>query len=110
MTDDRLDQQQQVADGLLHIEMELRRLRLWATDAPSDEALASVEPFAVDTLVFTEWLQFIFLPRMKVLLENDVPLPTVSGIAPMAEEYFRGVREDGTQLIHLLQTMDRLLS
>ena len=110
MTDDRLDQQQQVADGLLHIEMELRRLRLWASDSPSDEALASAVPFAVDTLLFTEWLQFIFLPRMKALLENDAPLPTVSGMAPMAEEYFRGVRHDGGQLIRLLQTMDRLLS
>ncbi|MCH8499570.1 MAG: YqcC family protein [Marinobacter sp.] len=110
MTDDRLSQQQQVADGLLHIEMELRRLRLWAAQPPSEEALASAMPFAVDTLAFTEWLQFIFLPRMKVLLENDLPLPAVSGMAPMAEEYFRGVRDDGKQLIRMLQAMDSLLS
>ncbi|WP_258876037.1 YqcC family protein, partial [Pseudomonas aeruginosa] len=29
------------------------------------EALASPEPFCVDTLALEQWLQWIFLPRMK---------------------------------------------
>jgi uncharacterized protein YqcC (DUF446 family) len=49
------------------------------------EALASVEPFSVDTLDFEQWLQWIFLPRMKMILEQDLPLPNASGIQEMAE-------------------------
>ncbi|SDW53629.1 YqcC family protein [Marinobacter mobilis] len=101
----------EVADCLLRIEVELRRLDCWSAEYPSEEALQSTQPFAVDTLEFTEWLQFIFLERMKVLVENDRPLPSVSGMAPMAEEHFRGREEGiGRQLIRELELMDRLLS
>lgn len=100
-----------VADCLLRIEAELRRIDCWSGEWPSDDALQSTQPFAVDTLEFTEWLQFIFIERMKVLLENEHPLPSVSGMAPMAEEHFRG-RDPvlGRQLILELELMDRLLS
>ncbi|SFM49806.1 YqcC family protein [Marinobacter zhejiangensis] len=101
----------EVAECLLRIEAELRRLDAWAEELPSEEALQSTQPFAVDTLDFTQWLQFIFLARMKVLVELDHPLPTVSGMAPMAEEHFRGRGADmGKLLIRELELMDRLLS
>ncbi|MDX1457155.1 MAG: YqcC family protein [Marinobacter sp.] len=104
---DKLDQ---VSDSLLKIEMELRRLEVWSSVLPSPEALQSSQPFAVDTLEFTEWLQFIFIQRMKLLVESGAPLPSVSGMAPMAEEYFRGRTESGERLILELEVMDQLLS
>jgi len=64
-----------VAQQLLLIERELRVLGLWASAPPSPVALASAEPFCVDTLEFEEWLQWIFLPRMKAILEDNQPLP-----------------------------------
>ena len=70
----------------------MRDIGLWSDLIPSDEALASTQPFAVDTLEFVEWLQFIFLPRMKNLVETGSPLPSNCGIAPMAEEYFNRKR------------------
>lgn len=100
----------EVTDCLLRIELELRRLEAWSDVSPSDEALQSTEPFAVDTLEFTEWLQFIFLAKMKVLVERDHPLPTISGIAPMAEEHFRGRGDAGLRLVQELELMDQLLS
>ncbi|MDK8465117.1 YqcC family protein [Marinobacter sp. SS13-12] len=104
------DHTARVADSLLQIEIELRRLDAWETDPPPDEALQSTKPFAVDTLEFTQWLQFVFVYRMKVLIENGHPLPEVSGMAPMAEEHFRGRSEPGHSLIRELAEMDRLLS
>ncbi len=104
---DKLDR---VTDSLLNIEMELRRLDAWSSQPPSVEALQSSQPFAVDTLEFTEWLQFIFIQRMKALVESGAPLPRVSGMAPMAEEHFRGRKQSGGRLISELEVMDKLLS
>lgn len=105
-----ISQVNQVADSLLALEMELRRQGLWSAEAPAPEALRSTLPFSVDTLTFVEWLQFVFIERMKVLLENDLPFPTVSGIAPMAEEYFRGQGQLGAGLIQELELLDKLMS
>lgn len=99
-----------VADGLLLIERELRYLGEWRAEAPHPSALRSTQPFFIDTLQFTEWVQFVFLARMKVLVEQGQPLPSVSGMAPMAEEHFRGRDQSGQGLIRALEDMDRLLS
>ncbi len=64
-----------LAEQLLLIERELRALGVWAMEAPSLEALASQEPFCVDTLSFEQWLQWIFLPRMKTILEEGGHFP-----------------------------------
>ncbi len=74
-----------IADQLLLIERELRAQGWWDEVPPSEQALSSVEPFSVDTLDFEQWLQWIFLPKMKVILEEDLPLPSASGILAMAE-------------------------
>ena len=84
-----------LADQLLLIERELRVLGMWSSEAPSAEALASQQPFCVDTLDFEAWLQWLFLPRMKQLLEMAGPLPAASGIRPMAEERYRGRESEG---------------
>ena len=69
-----------IAEQLLLIERELRVQGWWDEVPPSAEALSSVEPFSVDTLDFHQWLQWIFLVRMKQILEQDLPLPNASGI------------------------------
>jgi len=52
-----------IAERLIDLEAELRQLNLWAADPPTPEALASEQPFAVDTLALEQWLQFIFFTR-----------------------------------------------
>ncbi|PSF09761.1 YqcC family protein [Marinobacter halophilus] len=100
----------QITDSLLQIEIELRQLEVWEVIPPAEEAFQSTEPFCLDTMEFTQWLQFVFLEKMKGLVESGHPLPLVSGIAPMAEEYFRGRPQSGQRLIRALEEMDRLLS
>lgn len=74
-----------LASLLIDMECELRRGGFWQQESPSADALASVEPFAVDTLDFHQWLQFIFLPRMRLLIDTRGALPTQSDITAMAE-------------------------
>ncbi len=99
-----------VAEILLDIECELRRARLWQDISPSPAALASQEPFAVDTLEFHQWLQFILLSRLHHLVVERLPLPTTCGVAPMAEEIYQGQLEVMRPLLLQLQRLDRLLS
>ena len=100
-----------IADHLLLIERELQVQGWWDDEPPSDEALASTVPFAVDTLSFEQWLQWIFLPRMKMILEQDLPLPNASGIQEMAEMVFasRNVQGRDRQLQKLLKEFDESL-
>lgn len=112
------DLRRQLTIRLFAVEQHLRDLDVWSESAPSAEALASDQPFAIDTLEFVEWLQFIFLPRMQNMVQSGAPLPATCGVAPMAEEYFKGrpiVRQQSDeanteQLIAALTAIDRLLS
>jgi uncharacterized protein YqcC (DUF446 family) len=99
-----------VAEILIDIEKELRELQLWDDEMISDEALMSEQPFAIDTMTFPQWLQFIFLPRMYFIIEQQLQLPANCGIAPMAEQYFSVLRLPSLRLIGHLQKIDELLT
>lgn len=99
-----------IADQLLLIERELRVQGWWDSVAPDPQALSSQQPFCVDTLAFEQWLQWIFLPRMKHMLESATALPNVSGIQPMAEQVFGGQLLKARELIRLLGEFDQLIT
>lgn len=99
-----------IADHLLLIERELHVQGWWSEELPSPEALASTLPFAVDSLAFEEWLQWIFLPRMKEILELGLALPNASGILAMAETVYADRPDESRQLRKLLAEFDQLIS
>lgn len=98
------------AEILMDIEKELRELQLWDVEMLSEEALASEQPFAVDTMTFPQWLQFIFLPRLYFMIEQQLQLPNNCGVAPMAEQYFSVLSLNSSPLIDHLRKIDRLLT
>ena len=98
-----------IADHLLLIERELIVQGWWQDEPPSDEALESTVPFAVDTMNFEQWLQWIFLPRMKIIIELGHPLPNASGILVMAESVFVDRPEQSRELRRLLAEFDKLI-
>ncbi|MFT6274377.1 MAG: hypothetical protein ACJAZ0_000466 [Halioglobus sp.] len=100
----------EIAELLLDIESELRQLGLWQKIPPSVTALASTEPFAVDTLTLSQWLQFIFVPTLYSRLERDLELPQRCGITPMAEEYYKGSDLSTAALLATLRQIDDLLT
>lgn len=99
-----------IAALLIDIEAQLRTLDLWDKVPPPPAALVSDQPFSIDTLTLPQWLQFIFLPTIYGLLEQGEPLPGRCGIAPMAEEYFRGTALASAPLEAALLKLDQLLS
>lgn len=50
---------------LSELEDELRQLGWWEQQAPSAQALQSQQPFCVDTLEFSQWLQWILYRACK---------------------------------------------
>ena len=105
-----IDHYRKLADLLIDVERELRVMQLWELQIPSPQALASVEPFAVDQLSFSQWLQFIFLPRMYDLIESAASLPENSSIAPMAEEFFKAQSTEAATIIVKLAAIDQLIN
>lgn len=99
-----------LAELLMDLEADLRTQALWSSVPPAPEAMASTEPFACDTLVFTQWLQFIFIPRLYALSESRAMLPEVCDVAPMAEEYFAVNRIHAPRIIEHLRRIDRLIT
>ncbi|ACX82815.1 Domain of uncharacterised function, DUF446 [Aggregatibacter actinomycetemcomitans] len=83
---------QQTRLHLQNLQKTMERLALWQTMPLQEDAFLSEQPFALDTMSPTEWLQWIFIPRMYALLESQAPLPSQIAISPYLEE---ALKEDG---------------
>jgi uncharacterized protein YqcC (DUF446 family) len=92
------------------LESELRQQGRWDSLSPPEGALRSTEPFAIDTLEFDQWLQWILLPRLRDLLQREQSLPTSCAIAPMAEECYGPDDPTTTRLVSIIAQIDALLS
>ena len=90
-------------EGLLsRLENILLESGLWSDESPDEKALSSQQPFACDTLLFEQWLQFIFLPRMHMLISQRLSLPTSMSLQPMAEIH----HADNVDLLKVLGELD----
>lgn len=99
-----------VAKLMLDVEAQMRSMHLWSETRPNERALASDQPFAVDTLSFEQWLQFIFIERTQALIQYNMDLPTSCAIAPMAEEALPQALNRREVLIELIGEIDELLN
>ncbi len=99
-----------IADVLLEVEASLRTHGKWDESSPADSELNSTTPFCLDTLKFEQWLQWIFLPRMKDTLEQTKPLPAQSAIFEYAEECLHKSDPSTNGLLKQLKTFDDLIS
>jgi len=106
------DPYQRIPELMKEVEREMRVLGLWSSRSPKPQALASTMPFCYDTLELSEWLQWIFLPRLRQLLDQDLPLPAKSGIAPLVEIWIkeRGLEQGTGQLLRIIQEFDEVFS
>lgn len=101
---------QAVAELLNAIEFRLREIGAWSEERPAAEALASTLPFCYDTLELESWIQFIFIGRMRELLEQGDPLPETCGISPYIEMLAASGRRTDQALVELIEAVDRAVS
>lgn len=99
---------QKTRQNLTALQAIMHELALWQSVPPGEEAFLSEQPFAIDTMSATEWLQWIFIPRMHALLDSDHPLPTQIAISPYIEEALKE-QERLSELLQPIIEIERLL-
>lgn len=97
-------------ETLIDLEQALRHIGWWQARAPEAAAFASSEPFCVDTMTFSEWLQWVYIPKMRSFIVLHGHLPAESGLTPIALEAWQGCQEDTAPLLMIIARLDRLVN
>lgn len=91
------------------IEAEMRRLRWWQDDPPSEETAIAGGAFGMQTVAFTQWLQVVFVKRLRQAAAGEFGIPRSSEVSTMAYREFDGYPEDVDRLMDLLYEVDRIV-
>jgi len=102
-------QAEQLNKLLTELEATLKQCQLWQPKPPTPEAFLSREPFCVDTMSFAEWLQWVFIGRLRALIDAKGVLPSGSQVAPLAAELWKDQAE-ATLLCPVLERIDACLN
>ncbi len=95
-----------VASLLDRIEKEMQACGCWQ-DAPLKPGqLAYSEAFAMDTMAFPQWLQFVFVPRVRDAIACD-DFPSSSSVGTQAVRELDG-DPGASRLVSLLSEFDAL--
>ena len=97
----------QVAKSISEIEAEMKNLGYWVAEPLTPEAYNFNEAFAMDTMAFSQWLQFVFVPRVKQIIEEKGEFPSSSMVAVQAIREFDG-EDEADRLVDLLSEFDAL--
>jgi len=101
---------QQIAVTLAAITGQMQDKAMWQDAPPSKAKLASKLPFCVDTLTFSQWLQWVMFPKLFVIIDTKATLPNKSNMAVMAEQAFKAESADTTELLVLIKQLDMQIS
>lgn len=91
------------------IEVELKRLGRWTTNSLPDEAFEDMGAFGSNTMSFEQWLQFVLIPRIREIVQEQSDFPAESNLAPYAIRYFDG-DTDSSSLHNILYDLDQLIN
>ncbi len=97
---------QAVLAQLEQVEAEIKRIGLWQPDPLNPDQYNFHSAFAMDTMTFSQWLQFIFIPKVREAAAAQ-HFPTQSQVAAQAIREFDGIPE-ASHLITLLSEFDAL--
>ena len=100
------DFQKKVLQSAVQIEAEMRRVGMWSSKAPSPEQMALTKAFAMDTMPFAGWLQFVFLPRVHRAAAENKFLSSSSVAAQAVREF--DTEPNTERLLTLLSEFDAL--
>ena len=98
--------QEDVSRYLEQIEAEMRHIGMWQAEPLSPEQLKFTKAFAMDTMAFSQWLQFIFLPRVRQAVAAN-RFPKGSSVGAQAVREFDG-QPEAEHLLTLLSEFDAL--
>lgn len=88
------------------IEAEMRHRGYWQNEPLRPEQMEFTQAFAMDTMTFAQWLQFVFLPRVREAAASN-QFPSRSSVGTQAVREFDG-SPNGDRLVTLLSEFDGL--
>ena len=91
------------------IEAELKRLRWWVDDPPSEATVVAGGAFGMNAVPFPTWLQVVFVQRLRQAAAGEMEIPRSSSVSTFATREFDGYPEDVERLMDLLYEVDRLV-
>ncbi|MFH0256262.1 YqcC family protein [Vibrio rumoiensis] len=94
----------ELSDVLEQLEDKLIQLSLWEEQSPPKQDLNSEQPFSLDTLQPTQWLQWIFIPKMRELIASQSEVP----IGFEVSAYFEQTMVNKTHRDELLPILNQL--
>jgi uncharacterized protein YqcC (DUF446 family) len=96
-----------VGAALDAIERELHVANLWASEPPTPEQYQFKQAFAMDTMDYARWLQFIFIPRVREIIATNGTFPASSSVGTQAIREFDG-DDRASRLVNVLCEFDVL--
>jgi uncharacterized protein YqcC (DUF446 family) len=98
-----------VAASIAEIENEMKAIGYWSGDPLPPEAYDFRQAFAMDTMTFSQWLQFIFIQRVHQILDQHGEFPVQSMVGAQAVREFDGDPQ-ASNLVSLLAGFDSLFN
>lgn len=98
-----------VSERLAAVVQKMKDAGVWETQRPPDAAFENMGAFGINTMPFTDWLRWMFVPNVERLIASDGPWPTSSQVSAQA------AREGDTDevvnsLVPALSAFDQLFS
>ncbi len=103
-----MDKYAQVALMIDRIEAEMRAIGLWQHEALEPSRYEFSRAFAMDTMSFSQWLQFVFIARVRETINSHGAFPAQSMVAAQAVREYDGLHE-ASKLLTLLSAFDALI-
>lgn len=90
------------------LEAELKRIRMWRPDPPSEETVLAGGAFGMQSVPFVTWLQVVLVPRLRQVAAGEMELPGSSSIGTFAVRELDGAGADTDGLLDLIFEIDGL--
>ena len=95
-----------VLEKVSQIEAEMRQIGMWRAEPLNPEQYEFHSAFAMDTMTFSQWLQFVFIPKVKEAAKAN-QFPAKSQVSAQALREFDTLPA-ADRLITLLSEFDAL--
>lgn len=98
-----------VSERLAAVVQSMKDAGVWETQRPPDSAFEDMGAFGMNSMPFTDWLRWVFVPNVERLITSNGPWPTSSQVSAKA------AREGDTDevvssLVPALSAFDQLFS
>ena len=96
------------AELLDKIEAELKQAGYWQSTPLSEDKFNNMGAFGMNTMTFSQWLQFVFLPQARKAVSGEREFPSKSNVSAQAIREFDG--DPGAEtLVSLLCEFDAVV-